>query len=84
MKKNKLRMIGLPAGLLLCIMLFLESLTGEILHAVLGMLLAVLVLSGILIHPLHGMLAVKLVHKFAAVIFMIGVVVHMIQNKKRL
>lgn len=110
-KKNMFMAITL----VLCVLLFLQPLTGEIFHAVLGVFflivvgghvcmkfgkmkykkrsiqvvdwvimiaLVVLAVSGILIHPLGGMLAVKILHKLSAVIFVLGMIVHMIQYRK--
>lgn len=112
MNKKKLFII---ISLVLCVLLFLQRLTGEIWHAAAGMLLAVivvvhicrqigrlkymkpsvrrvdyilmaalavLVLTGILLHPLHGVLAVKILHKLSAVLFVLGMVGHLIQHGK--
>lgn len=101
--------------LLLCVLLFLQRLTGGIWHAVLGILLiivatvhlcrqnaklkhrpraiqiidwiliallAILLLTGILLHPLHGVLALKIIHKLSAVLFVLGIIAHMVQHKK--
>lgn len=101
--------------LLLCVLLFLQRLTGGIWHAVLGILLiviatvhlcrqnvklkyrahsvqiidwaliallALLLSTGILLHPLHEILALKIIHKLSAVLFVPGIIVHMIQHKK--
>lgn len=113
-KKTNAKLL-MAAGILLCLLLFLQPLTGDILHAVFGMLLfilalvhtcknmkklphkkksartvdwlilvslAVLVLSGILLHPLHDMTALKILHKLSAVVFVIGAVIHAVQNRK--
>lgn len=112
-KKERLFMI---ITLILCVLLFLQRLTGEIWHAVLGLLLiiamvvhmcrqmvkmkykknviqavdwmligslAVLFLTGMLLHPLQGMLVLKILHKLAAVLFVLGIIVHMVQHRKR-
>ena len=112
-KKNGKLLMGI--GLLFCILLFAERLTGELIHAVLGLILAVvvfvhmyrqrvkiryekpaarltdwviisalavLVITGILLHPLHEMLILKILHKLAAVCFVIGMIVHLIQHRK--
>lgn len=114
MKKNSGKFL-MAAGILLCVLLFLQPLTGDVLHAIFGLLLLVLaivhvhrnmeklkyrkrsnqvvdwiimialfvlVLSGILLHPLQGMLALKMIHKLGAVIFVIGMLVHALQNRK--
>lgn len=102
--------------LALCILLFLQRLTGGIWHAVLGTaliiaatvhlckqnvklkhrprsvqvidwaliaILAILFLTGILLHPLHEMLILKIIHKLSAVLFVLGVIAHIIQHKKK-
>lgn len=111
-KKASLFMI---ITLVLCVLLFLQCLTGEICHAVLGVLLiiimvvhmcrqivkmkynknsirvvdwvlmvslAVLFLTGILLHPLQGISALKILHELAAVFFLLGIIVHMVQHRK--
>lgn len=110
-KKEKLFM---AVALLFCVLLFLQRLTGEIGHAVFGILLTILVivhmcrqitkmkhkkmsvqiadwvlmaalavlfLTGML-HPLQGMLIIKILHKLAAVIFVLGILVHILQHRK--
>lgn len=102
--------------LALCVLLFLERLTGGIWHAVLGILLlivatvhlcrqnaklkhrtrsiqvidwaliallAILFLTGLLLHPLHDILALKIIHKLSAVLFVLGVIAHIVQHKKQ-
>lgn len=44
--------------------------------------LAAVVLSGILLHPMRGVPAVLLVHKLSSVLFLLGMIVHVIQHKK--
>lgn len=101
--------------LALCVLLFLQRLTGGIWHAVLGILLiivatvhlcrqnaklkyrtrsiqiidwtliallAILLSTGILLHPLHEVLLLKIIHKLSAVLFVIGIIIHMVQHKK--
>lgn len=101
--------------LLLCILLFLQRLTGGIWHAVLGILLiiiaavhlcrqnaklkyrtrsiqiidwaliallAILLVTGFLLHPLHEIPALKIIHKLSAVLFVLGVIAHLVQHKK--
>lgn len=101
--------------LVLCVLLFLQRLTGEVWHAIFGILLivvsavhlfrqnaklkhrtraiqiidrmlmallAILLLTGILLHPLHGALALKIIHKLSAVLFVLGIIAHMVQHKK--
>lgn len=101
--------------LALCVLLFLQRLTGGIWHAVFGIfliiiatvhlcrqnvklkyrsrsiqiidwaliaLLAVLLLTGILLHPLHEVLALKIIHKLSAVLFVFGIIAHMVQHKR--
>lgn len=110
---NAKRFLAIMMGTL-CVLLFLQRLTGEIWHAVLGMLLVIvavmhlckqkgkhkyrarpiqavdwaliallviLFVTGILLHPLHGLLALKLIHKLSAVLFVLGVIAHMVQHK---
>lgn len=102
--------------LVLCVLLFLERLTGEIAHVVLGMILVVItvahlcrqmkkmkhqklpirvvdqiliaatlvmVFSGIMLHPLHGVMLLKILHKLSAVVFVVGIIIHMVQHKER-
>lgn len=104
-------------GLVFCILLFAERLTGDIIHTVLGLILAVvvfvhmyrqrakikyekqaarladwiivgalvvLVITGILLHPLHEMLIMKILHKLAAVCFVLGMIAHFVQHRKRM
>lgn len=111
-KKEKLFM---AVALLFCVLLFLQRLTGEIGHAVFGILLTILVivhmcrqitkmkhkkmsvqiadwvlmaalavlfLTGMLLHPLQGMLIIKILHKLAAVIFVLVILVHILQHRK--
>lgn len=111
-KKEKLFM---AVTLALCVLLFLQGLTGEIGHAVFGILLSILVivhmcrqitkmkykkmpvqiadwvlmaalavlfLTGMLLHPLQGALIIKILHKLAAVIFVLGIFVHIAQHRK--
>ena len=44
--------------------------------------LAVLIVSGILLHPLHDVLAVKILHELSAVLFILGVILHIVQHAK--
>lgn len=114
MKRNeKLLMV---ITLVLCILLFAQRLTGDILHAVFGVLLAVivgrhtylefrkmkykksavrivdcvllaalavLIVTGILLHPLQGVLAVKILHKLSAVVFVLGLIAHVVQHVRK-
>lgn len=112
-KSERLLMI---ITLVLCVLLFAERLTGGILHAVCGILLAVivgrhtyvefrkmkykksavrvvdwvlvaalavLIVTGILLHPLQGVLAVKILHKLAAVVFVLGLIAHVVQHIRK-
>lgn len=45
--------------------------------------LAVLFVSGMLLHPMQGVLAVKIAHKLAAVIFVLGIIGHIIQHRRK-
>lgn len=53
----------------------------RVLDGVLVAASAVLLLTGILAHPMQGVLIVKVLHKLAAVMFVLGVIVHAIQHK---
>lgn len=107
--------------LLLCVLLFLQRLTGEIWHAILGILLilaaaihilsanmycrqnmerkhstysiritdwvlpsllTVLCLTGMLLHPLHGVPVLKILHKLSAILFVPGLIAHIVQHKR--
>lgn len=114
MSKNKER-IFLVLTLILCALLFAERLTGEICHAVIGVLLVVVVgghmcaqmakmqyqkksvrlmdqiliaallilfVTGILMHPLQGILVLKILHKLSAVVFVLGIIGHIIQHRR--
>lgn len=115
MNRKKQQILFGIVTLILCVLLFLQRLTGGIWHAVLGVLLiilmvvhfcrenaklkhrkasiritdwalivllAVLFLSGILLHPLHDVLALKIIHKLSAVLFVLGILAHMVQHGK--
>lgn len=102
--------------LIVCVLLFAERLTGQIIHAVLGLLvvifmaihmgmqmkkmrykkmhvrvvdwvlmasLAVLLVTGMLLHPMQGVLVLKIVHKLAAVLFVLGIIGHIIQHRRK-
>lgn len=114
MKKTREKLF-MAVTLILCVLLFLEHFTGEIWHAVFGVLLIVLMVghlcrqmvklryqktavrvvdevllgalvvlfvTGMLLHPLQGMLAIKLVHKLAAIVFVLGIIGHIVQHCK--
>lgn len=114
MKKAK-EIIFMVIAIFLCVLLFLEHFTGEIWHAVLGVLfcvlmighlcrqmvklryqkkpvrvvdivlivsLVVLFVTGMLVHPLQGVLAIRLLHKLAAVVFVLGLIGHIVQHIK--
>lgn len=103
--------------LALIVVLFLQRLTGDAVHSVLGLVLtvamivhlcrqnaklgrrprwiqmvdwalivvlAVLLVTGILLHPIRDVLALKIAHKLAAVLFALGVIVHIVQHRKAL
>ena len=104
--------VGVTA--LFLILLFCKRLTGEVCHAILGMLLAgmsvvhvwrhigklkfkkrsvqiadwvmlialaFVFLSGMLLHPLQGTSVVLILHKMSSVIFVIGMIVHVVQHR---
>lgn len=114
-KTNYSKLFLAVITLALCVLLFLQRLTGGIWHAVLGILLiiiltvhlcrqnaklkhrsrsiqitdwaliallAILLVSGILLHPLNEVLALKIIHKLSAVLFVAGIIAHMVQHKK--
>jgi hypothetical protein len=101
--------------LFLCVLLFLERLTGDVAHALLGLVLIVLLavhlcrraaawrsqkpairivdslllallvgllLTGLLLHPFHGAMVVKCLHKLFSLLFVVGIVVHVVQHKR--
>lgn len=111
-KKEKLFM---AISTVICALLFLQRLTGEIGHVVFGAILIIMVLvhmcrqitkmkhkkmgvqtvdwvlmaalavlcvTGMLLRPLQGMLIIKILHKLAAVIFVSGMIVHILQHRK--
>lgn len=43
----------------------------------------ILFVTGILLHPMREVLALKIVHKLAAVLFVIGIIVHIIQHRRK-
>lgn len=111
MKKNaKIFMI---ITLLLCVVLFLEKLTGPAIHVLAGilffvlsvrhyclkaiqmkkmkrsiqvvhialvLLLILMFVSGMLIHPFGGAIWIKCVHKLSGVLFVAGILAHVIQH----
>ena len=44
--------------------------------------LVLLLVTGMLLHPLQGMLGIKLVHKLAAIVFVLGTIGHIVQHRK--
>lgn len=113
-KKKEMSFVAITT--LLCLALFLQRMTGEIWHVILGVLfiiviivhicrqigrlkhmnssirlvdwmlladLAVVFLSGILLHPLQGVFAIKILHKLSSVLLVIGMIVHVVQHKKK-
>lgn len=116
MKKRK-EILFILVTVVLCVLLFVQRLTGEIWHAVFGVVLTVMIaahvylqrgkmkykklsvrlldyvlfaalfillLTGILAHPLQGVLAVKILHKLAALIFVLGLIGHALQHREAL
>lgn len=104
----------MAVALILCVLLFLEHLTGPIWHVVFGILLiimtvghlcrqmvklryqkpsvrlvdqvllvslTVLFVTGMLLHPLQGVLVVKILHKLAAIVFVLGIIGHVVQHR---
>lgn len=115
--KTKNQKLFMLITLALCILLFAEHWTGQILHAAFGLILAVLVgihtwrqikkmkyqntairlvdwillialtsllITGILAHPMHNILIIKILHKFSAAIFVLGLIVHMVQHAQKM
>ena len=66
MNKTKIKLL-LLVTLILCVLL-------------LGTL-AVLMITGILLHPLHGVLIVLILHKLSAVLFVFGLIAHVVQHR---
>lgn len=54
----------------------------RVLDGVLVAASALLLLTGILAHPMHGVLIVKILHKLSAVVFVLGIIAHVIQHRK--
>lgn len=108
--------IFMVVTVILCVLLFAERLTGEIWHAVIGVLLIVMLVghmlkqkpkmeyqkstvrildqvllgalivlfvTGMLLHPLQGALALKILHKLAAVVFVLGIIGHIVQHRTK-
>lgn len=50
---------------------------------ILVILLIVVFVSGILLGPLQDVLAVKLIHKLSAVLLVVGILVHVLQQRKK-
>lgn len=111
--KNTKLILGMTTAVL-CVLLFLQRLTGGVWHAAFGILiiavavvhlyrqrgkckhrafaiqlidgtlialLGILFVSGMLLHPFQDLLVLKIVHKLAAVLFVFGVIAHLIQHK---
>lgn len=45
--------------------------------------LIILLVTGMLLHPMQGVLALKILHKLAAVLFVLGVIGHILQHRRR-
>lgn len=45
--------------------------------------LAVVFLSGMLLHPLQGVAVIKILHKLSSVLLLAGMIVHVVQHKKK-
>lgn len=43
-----------------------------------------LLITGILAHPMHSILIIKILHKFSAAIFVLGLIVHMVQHAQKM
>lgn len=54
----------------------------QIVDALLLGTMTVLMVSGILLHPLHDVLIVLILHKLSAVLFVLGLIAHVVQHKK--
>lgn len=117
MKRNeKKRKLFVLMTLVLCLLLLLERLTGEICHVILGVILMTMILvhvrreigklkgkklpirlvdwglfgvlatvflTGMMLHPLQGVLLIKVLHKLSSVLLVLGMIVHVVQHKKR-
>lgn len=55
----------------------------EILMTVLMVSLVILLVTGVLLHPMQGVWALKILHKLAAVLFVLGVIGHILQHRRR-
>lgn len=108
--------IFMAVTVILCVLLFAERLTGDIWHAVFGVLLIVTVVghmfkqkpkmqyqkpavrildqvlvgalivlfvTGMLLHPLQGVLVLKILHKLAAVVLVLGIIGHIAQHRTK-
>lgn len=53
----------------------------RIMDLVMLIAMAVVFFSGMLLHPLQGSLVILIIHKMASVIFVIGMIVHVIQHR---
>lgn len=113
MRRTK-EIMMLVVTLVLCGLLFAERLTGDIWHAVIGVLLIValtvhicrqsakikyqkngarivdqvligamivLFATGMLLHPLQNVLILKILHKLSAVVFVLGIIGHVLQHR---
>lgn len=45
--------------------------------------LVLLLVTGVLLHPMQDVLALKILHKLAAVLFVLGVIGHILQHRRR-
>lgn len=54
----------------------------QVIDWALTMLLAILFLTGILLHPLHEILVLKIIHKLSAVLFVLGIITHIVQHRR--
>lgn len=60
-----------------------QKVSVQFVNRILLAALVVVFFSGILLHPLQQVFAIKMIHKVSSVILVIGVIVHIIQHRKR-
>ncbi len=45
--------------------------------------LIVVFVSGIMLHPLKGILIILIIHKMSSVVFVLGMIIHMVQHRQK-
>ena len=59
------------------------KLSVQLLNKILLGLLAVVFLSGALLHPFPEVLAIRILHELSAILLVMGVIVHVVQHKRK-